>query len=131
MTGINGDLFAFSYRDPNPANTLQVFRQAPDFLRTFCRNREPFDQLLIGAVSDSEPLLAVPVQSRLATERVLRGITRDQKRRERRELLDTSYQTLLDFAHRLEELFRQQNICIVGGAPLLDTCSHVVQNRLS
>ena len=25
----NGDVFACSYRDPNPANTLQVFRSAP------------------------------------------------------------------------------------------------------
>lgn len=130
-TGANGNLVAFSYRDPNPANTLNVFRAAPDFLRTFCRNREPFESLLIGAVSDSEPLLAVPVRSRLATERVLRGITLEQKRRERRELLDTAYGDLLDFADRLEELVAQQNICVVGGAALLDTCGDMIQNRLS
>ena len=121
---------AFSYRDPNPANTLQVFRGAPDYLRTFCRDREPFDQLLIGAISDSEPLLAVPIRSRLATERVLRGITLEQKRRDRRELLDTSYQDLLEFADGLEAVFRQQNICVVGGAALLDCCGDAVQNRL-
>lgn len=129
-TGANGNLVAFSYRDPNPANTLQVFRGAPDYLRTFCRDREPFDQLLIGAVSDSEPLLAAPIRSRLATERVLRGITLEQKRRERRELLDTSYGDLLDFADWLEELVGQENICIVGGAALLDSCGDAVHNRL-
>lgn len=63
-TGANGDLFAYSYRDPNPANTLQVFRAAPDYLRAFCRDWEPFDQLLIGAVSDAEPLLTVPIRNR-------------------------------------------------------------------
>lgn len=128
--GANGDVFAYSYRDPNPANTLQVFRSAPDFLRAFCQNRESFDQLLIGAVSDSEPLLAVPIRSRQATERVLRGITREQKRRERRELLDTSYEDLLGFSTCLEELGRQENICVVGGAALLDACGDAFQNRL-
>ena len=129
-TGANGDLFAYSYRDPNPANTLQVFRGAPDYLRAFCRDREPFDQLLIGAVSDSEPLLAAPIRSRQAAERVLRGITRDQKRRERRELLDTSYEDLLSFSDWLEELLGQENICIAGGAALLDGCGDAVHNRL-
>lgn len=128
--GANGDLFAFSYRDPNPAITLQVFQSAPDFLRTFCKNREPFEQLLIGAVSDSEPLLAISVRGRQATERVLRGITREQKRRERQELLDTTYEDLLDFSDWLEEINRQQSICIVGGAALLDSCGDAVQNRL-
>ena len=107
-----------------------MFQSAPDFLRTFCQNRESFGQLLIGTVSDSEPLLAIPVRSRQATERVLRGITREQKRRERRELLDTSYEDLLLFSDWLEEMARQRNICIVGGTGLLDTCGDAVQNRL-
>ena len=71
----SGTLNFYSYRDPNPARTLGVYRDCADWLRGFCDRRESFDQLLIGAVSDSEPLLSPEDGSRLAAEAVLRGVT--------------------------------------------------------
>ena len=123
-----GDVFAYSFRDPNPARTLDIYQRAAAFLRRFCENREPFDQLLIGAVSDAEPLLSAEDESRLAVERSLRGITLEQKRRERRELLASSYQDLLRFCGLLEQM--EKNVCVVGGSALLDTCAGTAPHRI-
>lgn len=126
----NGDVFSYSYRDPNPARTLGIYRGAAKYLRKFCENREAFDQLLIGAVSDSEPLLAAPMESRRAEERALRGITLEQKRRERRELLGASHTDLLLFCDLLEKGNEQRCTCIVGGTALLDACGDEAGSRL-
>ena len=126
----SGTLSFYSYRDPNPARTLGVYRDCADWLRGFCDRRESFDQLLIGAVSDSEPLLSPEDGSRLAAEAVLRGVTLAQKRRERRELLDASYDDLLRFCDLLDRLDEHPNTCVVGGANLLDACGEAAGTRL-
>jgi Zn-dependent M16 (insulinase) family peptidase len=127
----NGDVFSYSYQDPNPARTLEIYHGAAAYLRKFCENREAFDQLLIGAVSDSEPLLAASMESRRAVERALRGITLEQKRQEHRELLDASYTDLLRFCDMLEKGNEQKCTCIVGSAALLDACGDAAGNRLA
>lgn len=126
----NGDVFCYSYRDPNPARSLAVYREAPEYLRRFCREQASFDELLIGAVSDQEPLMAVSAVSRQAAEQALRGATWEEKQRERRELLDASPMDLLHFADLLEEIGKKPDICVVGGAPLLDRCEEHLLNRV-
>ncbi len=123
-----GDVFCYSYRDPNPARSLSVYREAAAYLRKFCQNRESFEELLIGAVSDQEPLAAISAESRQVAERVLRGVTLEEKQRQRRELLSASYSDLLRFADLLEELSKQESICVVGGSSLLDSCGETVKN---
>ena len=127
----SGDVFSYSYRDSNPARTLEIYREAAAYLRKFCENREAYDRLLIGAVSDSEPLMAVPEKSRRAVEQALRGITLEQKRQERRELLDASYADLLLFCDLLEKVNAQECTCIVGSTALLDTCGDAAGNCLT
>ena len=126
----NGDIFSYSYRDPNPARTLEVYRGTAAYLREFCKNREAFEQMLIGTVSDTEPLLAASFKGRLVVERALRGITLDRKQQERRELLDTSYAELLRFCDLLEKVNEQDCTCIIGSTALLDTCGEAAKTRL-
>lgn len=125
-----GMLSFFSYRDPNPARTLGVYRDCADWLRGFCDRRESFDQLLIGAVSDSEPLLSPENGSRQAAEAAIRGVTLAQKRRERRELMDVTYDDLRRFCDLLDRLDEHPNTCVVGGANLLDACGEAAGTRL-
>ena len=126
-----GQLFFYSYRDPNPARTLDVYRGCAAWLRDFCTRGESFDQLLIGAISASEPLLASERESQIVAEYALRGVTVDRKRRERRELLDATHEDLLRFCDLLDRLDKEPNTCVVGGANLLDACGAAAGTRLA
>lgn len=126
----NGDLFYYSYRDPNPSRSMGIYRRSAEYLRDFCKNHEDFSQMLIGSVSASEPLFSASVESQLAAENVLRGITIEDKRRNRRELLSTDYADILRFADMLDRLSEDEAVCIVGSEALLDSCGEDGKNRL-
>ena len=134
-SGINvnskGDVFCYSYRDPNPSRSMGIYRGAADYLHRFCENKEPFAELLIGAVSDGEPLLSAADESRIAVENALRDVTRETRRKERKELLNASYEDLLRFAGLLQLLCENESSCIVGNEPLLDSCGEDAKIRLS
>lgn len=134
-SGINvdpkGDVFCYSYRDPNPSRSMGIYRQAADYLRRFCEDKESFAELLIGAVSDGEPLLSAVDESRVAVENALREVTRETRRKERKELLNASYEDLLKFAELLQLLCENESSCIVGNEPLLDSCGEDAKIRLS
>ncbi len=124
----NGDVFCYSYRDPNPARSMGIYRKAAEYLRHFVKNREHFEQMIIGVISDSEPLLSAGEEGRTAVERFLRGISWEDKKKEREELLRTTYDDLASFCGILDRL--QESVCIVGSADLLDTCGSDTANRL-
>ena len=125
-----GMLFCYSYRDPNPARSMSVYRGCAEYLRKFCESGASFDQMLIGTVSDSEPVLSPDRQSRQVIERALRGDSLDLRRRLRRELLSADNADLLRFCDLLDRLDQKAGTCVIGGANLLDACGDLTGTRL-
>lgn len=124
----NGSIFSYSYRDPNPARTLEIYKGMADFLRS--GESIPLEQTIIGAVADSEPLLDAKAESQLAITRALRGITLEKKRRERRELLGATREDLLRCCELLETMAKTGGVCVVGSEALVDACGEAVTTRL-
>lgn len=126
----NGSLFSYSYRDPNPARSLDIYSKTAAFLRQACEKGERFDQLLIGAVSDSDPLLSAKDKSALAIQSVLRGITFEVKQQQRRQLLQTTQADLVRCCEMLDRWAKEGEICVVGAEPLLDACGDNIRAKL-
>lgn len=118
----NGSLFCYSFRDPNPARTLGVYKGAAEFLRRSCESGAAMDQLIIGAISDTEPLLSAAAAGQTAIARRLRGITLEQKRQERRELLNATAEDLMKWQGLLETMANQGGVCVIGSEPLVKAC---------
>lgn len=112
----NGDVFCYSFRDPNPARSMEIYRKAAEYLRHFVENKESFEPFIIGVVSDSEPLLSAGEEGKTAVERCLRGVTLEDKKREREELLQATCENLLSFCNILDRM--QESICVVGNTGL-------------
>ena len=115
----NGSVFAYSYRDPDPARTLAVFDGAAEYLRRCCAEKRDLGQLIIGAVSDSEPLRSARDEALAAAARVLRGISEEDKRKQRQELLGTTHEELLECSRVLEAA---ASSCVTAGETLAEAC---------
>lgn len=118
-TGLAG---CYSYRDPQGAQSLEKYEKCADFLRRFCREGNDLTGLIIGAVSDSEPLLTPSAKGRLADAWYWRGITYADRCRRRQELLSATPETLLALADTLEKAL-QGGVCVVAGQPQLEKCA--------
>lgn len=92
-TGMNvrrsGDIFCYSYRDPNLDNTRAVFSNVADFIEDFAAQGMPLDDIIIGAVNTTDPLLDPAGVCESQCVRALKGVTPEELAKTRHELLAT------------------------------------------
>ncbi len=114
----NGDVYFYSYRDPDAARSLGVYARAADYVRTLAQ--EDLERFIIGAIGESEPLLTPADRGETADLYYLRGITEEDRVRMRREMMATTGASLQALVPMLEEITRRGTVCVVGSAAILD-----------
>ena len=127
----DGDLFFYTYRDPQPARSLAVMRNAPAYLRAFCRDEPDLTGFILGAVSVLDPLRGAESKLGAGESRWFRGVTEEEICLRYAELIHTTAADLLALAPVLEALAAGNAVCVVAGKPLLEACGEDAEERLS
>ena len=117
-----GTVAAYSYRDPQPARSLDCYAQAADFLEQFCDGDEDLEPYIIGAVAAVDPLLTPSRKGLTATLRYLCGRTYEDVCRLQREILATDRDRLRALCDILRRLPQEAAVCVVGGKERLASC---------
>ena len=117
-----GDFRFTTYRDPNPANSLDTFRAAADFLRRNPPEPEELTDLIISAIGETDPLRTPKTSGRLAAVRYLLEVDEDHADRVRREMLRTTVEDVLSFADEMERVCRAGGSCVIGNRQLIERC---------
>ncbi len=115
----NGNTAFYSYRDPSPELSLQIYRGAKEFLREFVKTQELTD-IIIGTLGAADPLLSPRMQGELATAEHLCARTREERIAFRKELLATDAQALLREAEKLEALLCGGSVTVIGAKEKLE-----------
>lgn len=119
-TGMNvrrsGDIFCYSYRDPNLDNTRAVFSAVADFIEDFAAQGMPLDDIIIGAVNTTDPLLDPAGVCESQCVRALKGVTPEELAKTRHELLATKPADLAAMAGVLRKYAREGKFCTFSGA---------------
>ena len=111
---LNGNLFSYSYRDPNLENTRAAYCGMADFLEEFVQQRMPLDDMIIGTLNTIDPLLDPAGICDQECIRYLKGITPEDIARIRREILDTTNQELGGLVGVIREYIETGKFCAVG-----------------
>lgn len=112
----NGDIYCYSYRDPNLSGTRQVFSTLSDYLKEAMEQGMPLDDIIISTVNTTDPLLDPSGVCDLACTRYLKGIPPQTIAQIRREILTTTPEKLLALTELLEAYQRLGSFCAVGDA---------------
>ena len=126
-----GDLFYYTYRDPQPARSLGILRGAADWLRRFCAEEPDLSGFILGSVSSLDPLRGEEAKLAAAESRWLRGVTEADVRRWYGELLHTTPADLLALVPVLEALAAENAVCVAAGQPLLEACGDQLTETVS
>ena len=118
----NGGLSCHSYRDPSPAKTLETCRNMADFLETFRDSGESLDKFIISTIAGTEPLMAPRQMGYMADGQWFVGTTYEDSLRERKELLEADWDSLLSWCGMLRQLREQGTVCVVGHSEALKGC---------
>ena len=118
----NGDMFFHTYRDPQPGRSLDVFDKSAEFIRNFCGETEDLTPMILGAFSTADPLLNTQRAIAIAETRHFTGTTHEDICRVNRELVETTKEDLLALTEALEQIAKDNAVCVVAGQPLLEAC---------
>ena len=127
----SGDLFYYTYRDPQPVRSLEVMEKAPAYLRAFCGEEPDLTGFILGAVSALDPLRGEGARMTAAENRWFRGVGEEEIRRLYAQLIHTTPQDLLALVPALEELAAERALCVTAGAPLLEACGSGLDELLT
>ncbi len=114
--------FFSSYRDPNGARSLEVYAQAPDFLRQFVESGASLTGFIIGTISDGEPVLLPGKLGKVADGLYFRGYSYEDRCAFRRELLSVTPEQLLEQVEPIRRMVESGGVCVVGGQEKVAAC---------
>ena len=121
-TGKSGNLFTYSYRDPNPSRSLEVYRNMGNFVKEFAAAGEDITGFIISTVAETEPLVSPAQQGRMADGDWFAGVTYADAVAERQQLLSATAADLTKWCKALDALRDDAAVCVVGYADALESC---------
>ena len=120
--GKSGGLFTYSYRDPNPSRSLEVYRNMGDFVKAFAESGEDITGFIISSIAETEPLVSPAQQGSLADSDWFAGNGYVEAAAERRQLLGATTAELAKWCEALNALRDNATVCVVGYADALEGC---------
>lgn len=110
----NGNMVLGSYRDPNLGETLAVYDQTPQYLRSFDVSEREMTKYVIGTMSQLDTPLTPPMKGDVAAECYIRKITQAMIQQERDEILSTGKAGIQKLAGLIDAAMQQNYLCVLG-----------------
>ena len=110
----NGNLFVYSYRDPNLENTREVYRGMAEFLEQFLSMGIPLEDRIIGTLNTADPLVGPAFRCELESIWHLKGLTGEWIAQIRRDILTTTPEDLRALAAVVKAGVDGGKFCVVG-----------------
>jgi Zn-dependent M16 (insulinase) family peptidase len=121
--GGNGAMFTYSYRDPSPNRSLEVYRNMGKFLKEFAESGEDITGFIISSISDTEPLLSPSAEGRLGDQNWFADHTYEDAKARREQMLTATPESLAQWCGVLDALREKATVAVVGYADALDSCA--------
>ncbi len=106
--------YMVSYRDPNLAQTNDVFQYVPSFLREFKADERDMMKYIIGTVSSLDTPLTPKSKGARSYAAYMSGLTFDEIQKERDEVLAANEESIRQAADMVEALLSDEYICVLG-----------------
>jgi len=127
----NGNVFFYSYRDPNASRSLDCYDKAADYVKSYCKDGTGLEKIIIGSISDSEPLVGPKVSMKMADSNYFCSISYEDRCQTRKEMLGTTKEDLLRLCDTLKAVCNSNASCVIGGKDKLDACGEKLSSILS
>ncbi|MBS4461337.1 insulinase family protein [Aerococcaceae bacterium zg-B36] len=110
----NGNVTFASYRDPNLVNTLNVYQGVPQYIQEFTANEEALLKYIIGTLSDIDQPLSAADKGHQAFVMHHIGLTTDERRRFKEQVLNTTLEDLQQMSGIYEQVLTNPAIAVIG-----------------
>ena len=118
--GSLGSLAAYSYRDPSPLRSLDIFRSIAAEIRSLKDTDLDMEGFIIGTLAGASPLQTPIARIRTADAAWFRKMTYEKRCENRSRILSMTKEDMVSFADRLEPLIAEASTFVVGPKTVMD-----------
>ena len=104
-----------SYRDPNLAETIDVYNETANYMRNFTVDEREMTKYIIGSMSTLDTPLTPQMKGEVAAECHIRHITQADIQRERDQVLATKQEDIRSLANLIDACMKENYLCVLGG----------------
>ncbi|MBR4421985.1 MAG: insulinase family protein [Erysipelotrichaceae bacterium] len=129
--GSNKQASFYSFRDPNPGNSLKVYQSTPVYLRDFLEHTSSIENYIVGTTGEFDPYMSAKTAIRVSDLEYLTDITYQDKQSVYEQILATSMDDLRDTINLFEKMNEIDDVCIVGNKEAIDQCKEELTEIVS
>lgn len=115
----NSNVVFHSYRDPDPLNSVHVYKETSRFIKDFVNSDENIEKYIISSIAGIEGLISSAKKGIQADINWLSGITYEDKQETYNQILSMKKEDMLDFCDLFDKMAQGNSICIVGNSDSL------------
>ncbi len=110
----NGNLVFFSYRDPNLIETLAVYDEMAEYLRSYDAGEREMIKYIIGTVGRLDAPLTPSMKAQRAAEQYIRKLSQADRQKERDEILQVTPDDIRKLAKLVDAAMQENYLCVLG-----------------
>ena len=116
----SGASFFVSYRDPNLEKTIDVYKNAAEYVRNYEAGDKDLTKYIIGTFSDLDTPLTPSAMGLRSLVAYLIGDTFENEQRERDEILDITPEIFRSLADYIDAIIEQDYLCVLGSEEMVE-----------
>ncbi|HWT26929.1 MAG TPA: insulinase family protein, partial [Mobilitalea sp.] len=114
FSGVDGDVYFTSYRDPNLRETNQIYEKIADYVKNFTADERDITKYIIGTFSSLDAPLTPQSKGKRSLSMYIAGISEEELQREREEILNVTEGELRSLGDIVKAVTDEDNICVIG-----------------
>lgn len=114
FSGIDGDAYFTSYRDPNLKETNNIYEKVVDYIAGFEADERDVTKYIIGTFSTLDTPLTPQSKGKRSLSMYLGGITEADLQKEREQVLNVSNEDIRALHKAIKAVLDAGNICVIG-----------------
>lgn len=114
FSGVDGDAYFTSYRDPNLMETNQIYEKISDFVKNFTADERDITKNIIGTISTLDTPLTPQTKGSRSLSFYLSGVSYEDLKREREEILSVTQEDIRALSGLIQSILDAGNICVIG-----------------
>jgi Zn-dependent M16 (insulinase) family peptidase len=114
FSGVEGDVYFTSYRDPNLKNTNLVYEGIPEFIRNYTADDRDITKSIIGTISTLDTPLTPKTKGTRSLSVLLTGLTYEDLKKERDDIINVTQEDIRALDKLVQAVLAQGNICVIG-----------------
>lgn len=114
FSGVDGDIYFTSYRDPNLKYTNQVYENIPDFIKSYSADEREITKSIIGTISTLDTPMTPQTKGLRSLNMLLSGLTYEDLKKEREDIINITQEDIRALSKLVSAILAEGYICVIG-----------------